>query len=465
MIDTHAHLHFPQFDKDREEVIKECEEKLDAVITVGCDLNDSKRAIEVASTSVKLFASVGIHPHEAKDYSEKDYDRILELARSSNKVVALGEMGLDFYRNLSPKAKQYEVFKMQVEAAKELNLPVIIHTRNAAKEMAEFIRKEFKGEVRGVIHCFSGERELLEAALDEGLFISYAGIVTYPKNDSLRETLKFVPSSRLLVETDSPYLAPQPVRGKRNKPTFVAYTAKAIADYLNLSFTDIDRITTVNAKRLFSLPLSPEESKEKLVYRVGNRLYVNLTTKCPCSCKFCFRGVEDFVLGYNLNLKREPIAYEYMYRIKNPKIYDEIVFCGYGEPFERFEVLKEVASWIKKFSKDTPVRVDTCGLGYLITGKEDMLDELKGLVDSFSVSVNASTSEEYYKIVKPKFGKGSWESLIKFIKDAKERGFKVKITAVDYPGFNREAFKRLASELGVECRIRPFKRFKKWEDS
>ncbi len=463
MIDTHAHIHFPQFDEDREEVIKECEEKLDAVITVGCDLEDSKKAIEVAGQGRNIYASVGIHPHEAKNYSEKDYERLVEIVRSSSKVVALGEMGLDFYRNISPKEKQYEIFKMQVEAARELDLPVIIHTRNAAKEMAEFIKKEFKGELKGVIHCFSGEKVLLEAALDEGLYISYAGPVTYPRNEELRETLRYVPSSRLLVETDSPYLAPQPVRGRKNKPTYVAYTAKVISEYLNLSFSDIDRITTVNAKRLFGIPLTDEEKRERLVYKVGNRLYINLSTRCPCSCKFCFRGVEDYILGYNLNLKREPIAEEYMYRIKNPKVYDEIVFCGYGEPFERVDDLTKIAKWIKKFSKDTPIRVDTCGLGYLITGREDLLDHLKGLVDSFSVSVNASSPEEYYRVVRPSFGKGSWESLLKFIKDAVSKGFKVTITAVDYPGFNKDDFKKLAETLGVPYRIRPYKRFRNWQ--
>ena len=462
LIDTHAHLHFPQFDRDREEIIKECEEKLDAVITVGCDLEDSKRAIEVAHQGKNIYASVGIHPHEAKNYSEKDYERVVELARDS-KVVALGEMGLDFYRNLSPKEKQYEIFLMQVEAARKLNLPVIIHTRNAAKEMAEFIKKNFDG-VRGVIHCFSGERELLEAALDAGLFISYAGPVTYPKNEELRETLKYVPSSRLLVETDSPYLSPQPVRGKRNKPAYVAYTAMTVAKVLNLSFTDIDRITTLNAKRLFNLPMTSEEKKERLVYQVRDKLYINLTTECPCNCKFCFRGAESYILGYNLKLSREPIPEEYMYRIKNPKVYSEIVFCGYGEPFERYETLKKVAEWIKKFAKEVPVRVDTCGLAYLITGNRNLLDELKGLVDTFSVSVNASNPEEYYRIVKPKFGEKSWNALLSFVKDAKEKGFNVVVTAVEYPGFNRKAFEEFARSLGVNYRIRPFKRFKPWEE-
>jgi TatD DNase family protein len=461
LIDTHAHLHFPQFDKDREEIVKECEDKLDAVITVGCDLEDSKKAIKVAESSKNIFASVGIHPHEAKSYGEKDYEKILDLAKSSPKVVALGEMGLDFYRNLSPKEKQYEIFEMQVEAARELNLPIIIHSRNASKETAEFIRTKLKG-VKGVLHCFSGEKELLEAALDEGLFISYAGIVTYPKNNELRETLKYVPSSRLLIETDSPYLSPQPVRGKRNKPTYVAYVAMTIAKELGMSSIDIDRITTINAKRLFDIPLNPKEQEEKLVYTVGNRLYINLSSYCPCNCKFCFRGKEDFILGYNLNLKREPIPEEYMYRIKNPKVYDEVVFCGYGEPFERYKALKEIAKWLNRMGA-TSVRVDTNGLAYLITGNENVLDELEGLIGTFNVSINASNKGEYYKVVNPKF-KNSWESVLKFIKDAKAKGYKVIISAVKYPGFNEEEFKKFAQDLGVDFRIRNFKRFTKWEE-
>ncbi len=461
MIDTHAHIHFPQFDEDREQIIKECEEKLDAVVTVGCDLEDSKKAIKVAESSKNIYASVGIHPHEAKNYSEKDYNLIVELIKSSSRVVAVGEAGLDFYRNLSPKSKQYEIFEMQVEIAKQFNLPIIIHTRNAAKEMAEFIKTKMN-DCKGIIHCFSGEKELLEAALDQGLFISYSGIVTYPKNQQLRETLKYVPSSRLLIETDCPYLAPQPVRGKRNKPSYVAYTALEIAKTLNLNFSDIDRITTVNAKRIFNLPLTEEEKKKRLVYQVGNKLYINLTNKCPCSCKFCFRGTENFILGYNLNLTREPIAEEYMYRIKNPSIYEEVVFCGYGEPFERYETLKTVAQWLKKMGA-TKVRADTCGLGNLLTGR-NVTKELKGLIDTFSVSINAGNKDEYLRIVNPKFGEKSWDAVINFIKEAQKENYEVIITAVEHPNFNKDSFIKLASELGVKYRIRPFKRFKKWEE-
>ena len=373
------------------------------------------------------------------------------------KVVALGEMGLDFYRNLSPKEKQLEVFSRQVELSRKLNLPVILHTREASPEMADFIERNFEG-VKGVVHCFNGSKILLESALKRGLFISYAGPVTYPKNEGLRQTLKSVPSSRLIVETDSPYLSPQKVRGRRNKPTNVAYVVKEIADYLNLNFSDVDRITTVNAKRLFNLPMRREESEEKLVYRVRNNLYINLSPNCPCNCTFCFRGKEDYILGYNLHLHREPIPEEYMYRIKNPSIYDEVVFCGYGEPMERFDALLKVGEWLKKMGAEK-VRLNTCGLGYLITGREDILDRMRGIIDSINVSINACREDIYYEVVKPKFGKGSFKSAVKFIKDARRKGFDVVISSVKHGKLNEEAFKKFAEKLGAGYRIRELKLF------
>ena len=461
MIDTHAHLHFPEFDKDREDVLEECESRLDGVITVACSLKDSVKAVNLAESREKIYATVGIHPHEAEEHSLKDYYRLKSLAESSPKVVAVGETGLDFYRNLSSKTAQYEIFEMQVELARQLNLPVIVHTRNSYRETADFIKQKFKG-VKGVLHCFSGDKELLEVALDEGLYVSFAGPLTYPKNTELRELLRFVPTSRLLLETDSPYLPPQPVRGKRNKPTYIAHTALTAAEVLNVSFTDVVRITTVNAKRLFGLPLKEEEAKPRLIYTVGNRLYINLSSQCPCRCLFCFRGRENFVLGYNLHVEKSSTAEEYMYRIKNPRIYEEVVFCGYGEPFMRFEEMKKIAKWLRKMGAKS-IRVNTCGLACLITGRSDVLAQLRGLIDCFSVSINAGSSKEYYKVVNPSFRRGSWESTLKFIKDAVANGFSVRLTAVDYPGFDREAFIKLAQSLGVDYKIRVFKRFSRWE--
>ena len=451
MIDTHAHLHFTQYDSDRHKVIEECNQKLDGVITVGCNLEDSKKAVSLATSNYRIYATVGVHPHDAVNYDKSVKEELRKLLQNE-KVVAIGEAGLDFYRNISPKGKQEEIFRLQIELARELKKPIVIHTREASVEMSQFIRTEMEG-VKGIIHCFNGDRELLETALEHGFFISYAGPVTYPKNETLRETLKDVPSSRILIETDAPYLSPQKKRGKRNHPVYVAYTLKTIAEYLGLNFSDIDRITTVNAKRAFNLPMTKEEKSPKLVYKVRNSLYINLTTKCPCDCSFCFRGKENYVLGYNLNLDREPIAEEYMYRIKNPGIYNEVVFCGYGEPFERFDTLLEVARWTKKMGAKE-IRINTNGLGYLITENDSILNELKGVVDTFNISINASTPEEYYPIVKPSFGKESFESVLKFTKDAKKAGFNVVISAVETDGFNRDSFIRFAKKLGVEWRIR-----------
>ncbi len=458
MIDSHAHLHFPEFDKDREEVLKRCEDRLTAVITVGCDVEDSKKAVSLCEDRKNIYASVGVHPHSAKDFTEETLKEIEKLCLSP-KVVAIGETGLDFYRNLSPKDSQFFAFESQVELAKKLNLPVIIHTRNAEKEMIEFLKGK---EIKGVMHCFSGSKELLKASLDSGLYVSFSGIVTYPKNEEIRQLLRYVPSSRLLVETDAPYLSPQPKRGKRNEPIFVGFTAMEIAKVLNLTFTDIDRITTVNAKRLFGIPLTEEEKKERLVYVVRDSAYINLSPDCPCRCKFCFRGKENFILGYNLKLTRKPTAEEYMYRLKNPKIFKEVVFCGYGEPFTRFDDMIKICKWLRKMGTSR-IRVDTCGLGFFLAGK-DCLEKLKGLVDAFSVSLNAGNKEEYLKIVNPSVKGDPWQGVIEFVKRAKELSFEVEITAVEHPEFDRESFVRLAESLGVKWRIRPFKRFSRWEE-
>ncbi len=456
MIDSHAHLHFPQFDKDREDVLKRCEEKLDAVITVGCDVNDSFQALELAESSAKVWASAGVHPHEASLYSPSEIREGLSQLLKSERCVAVGEAGLDFYRNLSPKKAQLEAFKTQIELSRKFDKPIIIHTRDAQESMIKILEEE--ASLKGVLHCFTGGRDLLKSALKSGLFISFSCMITYPKNEELRKLAKEVPSSRLLIETDSPYLPPQKLRGKRNEPVNVAFAAMELSKVTGLSFSDINRITTINAKRLFNLPMSKEESEPKLVYKVRRNLYINLTTKCPCNCIFCFRGKEKFILGYNLALDREPPAQEYMYRIKNPSIYDELVFCGYGEPFERFDALRDISRWAKRMGAKK-IRVNTNGLGFLITGRDDILEQLRTSVDSFNVSLNAGTEDDYLKIVRPKFGKRAFESVIKFIKSAQKLGFEVVLSAVEHPEVNISAFKELAQKLGLPYKIRKYKMF------
>jgi len=251
-IDSHAHLELDEFDNDRENVINRArQERLEAILVVGINLDDSYRAVELAHQYDMLFAAVGVHPHDVKKIESQTYDRMAELAQGK-KVVAYGEIGLDFFRNRSPKDIQIKRFGEQLELAQTLNLPVIIHDRDAHRETAAIL-KNWKGEKRGVIHCFSGDYAMAKQCLDLGFYISIPGTITYPKAEELREVVKKIPLSTILIETDCPFLPPQPYRGKRNEPAYVSHVAHKIAAIKNVAVADIELQTTDNAHHLFSL--------------------------------------------------------------------------------------------------------------------------------------------------------------------------------------------------------------------
>lgn len=251
MVDTHTHLHFHQFDSDRERIIAGFEEDgIDFVVNVGVDLEDSKRSLEVAKLSDRIFCSVGVHPHEAKSVPENFTERLKELAESE-KVVAIGETGLDFFRNISPPEDQRRVFIEQIELARMLNLPLIVHVREAYEEAYRILSGERLPEKRGVIHAFSSNYEWAKRFVDLGFFLGIGGPVTYPKNDSLREVVRKVGLEHIVLETDCPFLPPQPFRGKRNEPKYLRYVIETIASVLDTSCTVVEERTTENAIRLF----------------------------------------------------------------------------------------------------------------------------------------------------------------------------------------------------------------------
>ena len=254
-IDSHAHLEMRDFNSDRPEVVKRA---LDAgvgcIITVGTTLSDCRKALSIAAQYETVYAVIGIHPHEVKAIDAKTYDTLKTLAQN-NKVVAYGETGLDFFRNLSPRDVQIRRFGEQLDLAEELGLPVVIHDREAHNETMNLL-KAWKGKRRGVVHCFSGDRTMARKCLDLGFYISIPGPITYPKSEKLREIVKDIPIDRLLLETDAPYLTPEPHRGKRNEPAYVVHTARRIAEVKGLSLEDVGRITSRNAKELFSLPIA-----------------------------------------------------------------------------------------------------------------------------------------------------------------------------------------------------------------
>ena len=255
LIDSHAHLDMSEFDMDREEVLERADQTgVVHIISIGIDLDSSAAAIDLARQYGCVSASVGCHPHNADGCSPSDLTQLATLA-SDPEVVAWGEVGLDYFRGYSSPEAQLRLFQRQIRMAVDLNLPVIIHDREAHDEVYSLLKEMGKGEERGVIHCFSGNVELAEAFIGLGYFISIPGTVTYKNASHIREVAASIPLSRMLIETDSPFLSPVPKRGKRNEPSYVQLTAKEIARLRQIPFDEVARQTTENARLLFDLPL------------------------------------------------------------------------------------------------------------------------------------------------------------------------------------------------------------------
>jgi TatD DNase family protein len=253
LIDTHTHLDDPRYDADREPTIERARQAgVAAFVTIGCDLATSRSAVTLAERHSDIYASIGVHPHEVKHVADGWYDELRRLAQNQ-KVVAYGEIGLDYHYNHSAPKEQRERFREQVQLARELRLPVIIHTREAQEDTISILKEEKASEVGGVFHCFSGDAWLAKDALDLGFYLSFSGILTFQNASMLRDIAKQTPLDRVLIETDCPYLTPVPHRGKRNEPAFVSHVAQQLAEiHPELSFDQISQATTENAKRLFT---------------------------------------------------------------------------------------------------------------------------------------------------------------------------------------------------------------------
>jgi TatD DNase family protein len=255
LIDSHAHLDMEDFDPDRDTVIQRARSGgVDRIVTIGIDLASSIKAIEIANKYELIYATVGYHPHNAKEAEVRDLEKLRALA-SQPRVVAWGEIGLDFFRRYAPPDKQVQAFERQLDMAFEQGLPVIIHDREAHADLLRILRSR-KRQYRGVIHCFSGTYDLAMALIELGFYISFPGTVTYKNAVATQTAASRIPLDRLLVETDCPYLTPVPFRGKRNEPLFVKHTAEKIALLRQLEFEQLAEATSANTIRLFNLPES-----------------------------------------------------------------------------------------------------------------------------------------------------------------------------------------------------------------
>jgi TatD DNase family protein len=449
LIDTHCHLEMDVYDGERDEIINRAKKSgIQFIINAGSDRDGNKKALDISRKYPEVFSAVGIHPHDAKTFNQDIYDNIKNWLKQP-KVIAIGEIGLDYHYMYTPKEVQADVFKKQLVLAKTSGLPVIIHSREAKNDTLHLLKSEASG-MPGVLHCFSGDKDMAQKALDLGFYISIAGPVTFQNADKLRTIARFIPDDRLLIETDAPYLSPVPMRGKRNEPSFLQYTAQVLAAQRGIEVSDIARITTLNAMKLFAI--GQIQGGGEIIYEIRNALYLNVSNKCTNQCDFCVKFHTSYVKGHNLRLSREPTAEEIIKAIDDPKKFKEVVFCGLGEPLLRLELVKQVSSWIKQ--KGGRVRINTNGHGNLIHGR-NILPELKDTVDSLSISLDAEDEKKYQDICKPVF-KNAFQSVVSFIKEAKKYIPEVIITVVDIPEIDIDRCKLLAEELGVELRTRKF---------
>lgn len=450
MIDTHAHLDFEQYDSDRERVIKEgFEQGLETVVNIGVDLETSRKSIELAEKYERIYATAGIHPHDSKD-APADYLNQLEKLAGHKKVVAIGEIGLDYYRDHSPRDVQRQFFKEQLGLAKKLDMPVVVHIREAVEDAFRIL--EDSGVDKGILHSFPGDESQANRGIDNGFFISFAGPITYPRSDKVKVAAS-LPLIRIVTETDAPYLTPQAFRGKRNQPVYVRYVIEKLAEiFAPYTFEDIERITSHNARRVYGLPL---DKTPKIVYKIRRSLYINLTNRCSCNCYFCPRSgsTDGFVSGHYLFLQSEPSVNEVLNAIECESDFEEVVFCGLGEPTSRLKELLAIAEVLK--AEGYKIRLNTNGHGNLIN-KTNIVPKLAGKIDKVSISMNAPDVETYAKICQPDFGEISYQAMINFIRECKDSGLETMVSVVGIPEVDIEACRKKASDMGLEFRLRKY---------
>jgi TatD DNase family protein len=253
LFDTHVHLNAEQYEDDLQEVINRALEKgVQNMVVVGFDEPTIKKAIQIAETYDFIYASVGWHPVDAVDMTDEHLAWIEELAQHP-KVVALGEMGLDYHWDKSPKEVQKDVFRRQIRLARKVNLPIIIHNRDATEDVVTILKEEHVEEVGGIMHCFTGSIEVAKQCMDMNMYISFGGPVTFKNAKKPKEVATELPLDKILIETDCPYLTPHPFRGKRNEPGYVSYVAEQIAELKGITYEELAAITTANAKKLFGI--------------------------------------------------------------------------------------------------------------------------------------------------------------------------------------------------------------------
>jgi TatD DNase family protein len=467
-VDSHAHLNFKDYKDDIDDVLKRAQDAgVEFIINPGTDLESSKFAIELAEMYDMIYAAVGIHPHDAAKASDKTLEEIEKLSHHP-KVVAIGEIGLDYHYNYSPQEIQRKVFTKQIEIAQRRDLPIIVHTREAESDTLAIVKEEVRKapdwrvgitrnrypSPKGVFHSFSGDSSLGWKVINMGFYISVPGVITFKPKVGLKSKLinvvENVSIEHILLETDSPFLTPVPYRGKRNEPSYVKHVAEKVAEIQHLSVQDIGRASNLGVYKLFGIGKYPEPT---IAYKIRNSLYLNITIRCDADCWFCDRKGEAIVKGHNLKIKKEPTAAEVIEAIGDPKKYEEVVFCGFGEPTIRLDIIREVGKWVRE--NGGKVRLNTDGHGNVINHR-NIVPDLIGVVDSVSISLNSTDPTQYGEMMRID-GEKYFPAMIDFAKEAVDLLGDVTMTIVDLTGADEvKARKFVEHEIGAKFRNRPY---------
>jgi TatD DNase family protein len=450
-IDTHAHLFYPNFEDDLDEVVKNAKKNgVEYILVPATDLKTAEQVVDLTEKYEMIYGSTGVHPQDTKNWDSSLVPKIEEIAKHE-KIVAIGEIGLDYYYDFSPKEKQIEAFKAQLELAIKIDLPVIIHNRESDEDIMNIIRNYCGAGLKAQFHCYNGSLENAIELVSMNFMISFTGNITFKKADDLRNIAKHIPPDNILLETDSPFMTPVPHRGKRNEPSNVKFIAEQLAKLHNLRIEDVARITSFNAFRIFGIGSKPDAV---FTYKLGEALYLNVTNRCNAHCVFCKRKDDPTLRGYNLGMGKndEPDAEVYIKEIGDPKNYKEIVFCGYGEPTIRWEVIKDVAKYIKANGGKT--RLNTNGHGNAIN-KRDITPELNGLIDEVSISLNTFNPKQYGKLMG--LNVSYFNEMINFAKGAKQYVKKIIMSIVSVDEVDIERSRKIAEEkIGAEFRVREY---------
>jgi TatD DNase family protein len=420
MIDSHCHLNLQHFDDDREGAIaRAVSDGVIAFVNIGYDRASLRETMELIEEYPFVFGAAGVHPHDAASLND-ELEAKIRQALDHPRVVAVGEIGLDFHRTLSPREVQVDVFRRMIKLAREKDKPIVIHCREAFNEVIDVLESE-GGSYRGVFHAFSaGEAEARKVA-ELGFHVGIGGVVTY-RNARLDETVATIPIDRIVLETDSPYLTPHPWRGKRNEPSFVTHVARTVARTKGLSPVEVDRATTESTLAAFGLSAS---ALPRPVYKIEGAVYIQAATAEPADL--------DAVPSEGVS---------------------EAIITGFTDPLERPEHVLALASSAR--ARGWRVRVNTTGLANQAAGR-DVTPELAGNVDEVNIVLFGATAKAHDELAFPAVGGEGWGSIREFVRGSVAAGIETVCEFIAVPGFEAEQCREFTRDVGAKYDIRMYR--------